>query len=87
MVRYYKAKGTKNKFSNEDLAQALDDLIQKKGSIAIRKTAAAYGIPYSTLCDHHKGVSKKRYAGRPTVLTYQEEKEIVQTCSRDGVSP
>ena len=78
MVRYYQAKGTKNKFSSEDLAQALDDLIQKKGSI--RKTAAAYGIPYSTLRDHHKGVSKKRYAGRPTVLTYQEEKEIVQTC-------
>ena len=25
-------------------------------------------------------MSKKRYGGRPTVLTYQEEKEIVQTC-------
>jgi hypothetical protein len=78
MVRYYKAKGIKSTFSDEALRNALQDLAENKNSI--RKTAEAYGIPYSTLRDHHKGLVQKRFAGRPTVLTYQEEREIVQSC-------
>ena len=45
-----------------------------------RKTAAAYGIPYTTLHDHLSGKSKKRYGGPPTALSYEEDKEIVQRC-------
>ncbi|XP_062511201.1 uncharacterized protein LOC134187101 [Corticium candelabrum] len=78
MVRHYQPKGIKNKFSDEALRKALQDLAENQDSI--RKTAAVYGIPYSTLRDHHKGVSKTQYGGRPTVLTYQEEREIVQCC-------
>ena len=79
MVRHYKCKGTKNKFSDEDLLNALRNVKEKKASI--RKTAAAYaGIPYTTLHDHLSGKSKKRYGGPPTALSQEEEKEIVQCC-------
>lgn len=78
MGRYYQANDIKNMFSDEALTNALQDLTQDKGRI--RKTVVAHGIPYSTVSDHHNGVCKKRYAGQPSVLTYQEEREIVQSC-------
>ena len=78
MVRCYSTKGIKNRFSDEDLRNALRDLKEKKGSI--RKIASTYGIPYTTLHAHHTGISKKRYGGPSTALTYAEEREIVQSC-------
>ena len=60
------------------LGQGSYDLSENKGSI--RKIAAAYGIPNSTLHAHYRGISKKRYGGHSTALTYQEEQEIVYSC-------
>ena len=78
MVRCYSTKGIKNWFSDEDLTNALRDLKEKKGSI--RKFASIYGLPYTTLHAHHTGISKKPYGGPSTALTYEEEREIVQSC-------
>ena len=78
MVRSYKPKGSKSKFLDKDMRNALQDLSENKGSI--RKIVAAYGIPNSTLHAHYRGISKKRYGGYPTALTYQEEQEIVHSC-------
>ena len=39
-----------------------------------------FNVPKSTLHDHLSGTSSKRYGGPPTVLTANEEKEIVRTC-------
>lgn len=41
---------------------------------------STYGIPKSTLSDHVRSVSSKRYGGGSTVLTLDEEREIVITC-------
>ena len=78
MVRHCKPKGAKNKFSNEALRNTLQDIKEKKGSI--RKIALQYGIPSSTLYDHHTGTSKKRFGGPSTVFTYAEEREIALPC-------
>ena len=37
-------------------------------------------IPSSTLYDHLKGKSRRRYGGYPTILTCTEEKEIATSC-------
>jgi hypothetical protein len=86
MIRHCQARRAKCKFSDQDLMDALQDLEKNRGSI--RKTAAIYGIPYSMLRDHHKGISKKRYGGWPTVLTYDEERDsaVLHRSPGDGVS-
>jgi hypothetical protein len=58
MVRNYVCKSTRNKFSDESLRYALEDSNKNKGSI--RKTAAAYGIPYTTLHAHREYAQNPR---------------------------
>ena len=47
------------------------------GELKAHAAAKQYGIPSSTLHDHIKGKSTKRYGCAPTVLTAEERKEIV----------
>lgn len=68
----------KNKWSDKQLELALEAV--NKGELKPHRAALKYGIPSSTLYDHLKGKSQKRYGGRPTVLSVQEEKEIVTIC-------
>ena len=74
MVRHYKPKGTKNKWTQEQSEGALRDLHAGLGTA--NSIAKKYGR--TTLSDHEKGTSTKRYGGRPTVLT---RGEIALTCT------
>ena len=78
MPRVYKKKGSKNKWNDEQLHEAVQKV--KSHELSLRAAALSYGIPKSTLSDHVKGVSSKRYGGCSTVLTREEEQEIVLTC-------
>lgn len=46
--------------------------------LSLRKAAERYGLPKSTLYDQVCG--RKCGAGRPTVLTYEEEKSVARSC-------
>ena len=48
--------------------------------VSVRKAGEKFGIPKSTLQDHLKGTSTKRYGGPATILTANEEKEIATSC-------
>ena len=48
----------------------------KAKQLSMRKAAETYGVPVSTLHSHVHSIPEKVGAGRPTVLTHQEEKEI-----------
>ena len=52
--------------------------VQKK-ELSLHKAAKLYGILASTLHRHVHGSPQLR-VGRPTILTYNEEKEIVYAC-------
>ena len=51
-----------------------------QSGMSIAEAARRCGIPRTTLSDHAKGKCSKVGAGRPTVLTPQEEKELVVSC-------
>ena len=51
----------------------------KSYELSLRVAAIGYGIPKSTLSDHVKGVSSKRYGGCSTVFT-RDEREIGLIC-------
>ena len=74
MPTVYKNKGEKNLWSDEQLHAAMEAV--SSGELKAHAAAKQYGIPSSTLHDHIKGKSTKRYGCAPTVLT-AEEKEIV----------
>ena len=78
MPRTYIRKGIKNKWSDEQLKAAMAAVSSKQ----LRPEAAArkFSIPASTLRDHLSGKSKRRYGGRGTILTPDEEKEIERVC-------
>lgn len=78
MPRTYVKKGTKNHWTDAQLAAAKKAVTS--GDMSVRAAGARYGIPKSTLSDHLKGISKKRYGGPSTVLTPAEEKELVTSC-------
>jgi hypothetical protein len=78
MVRNYKGGSTKNNWTDAQLAAAMRDL--HLGKATINSASKTYGIPWTTLSDHFKGKSIKRYGGRATVLSKEEEQEIVLTC-------
>ena len=79
MPRCYQHRSSqKNKWSNDQLQAALKAV--QEGELKPHRAAVQYGIPPSTLYDHLKGKSKKRYGGPPTVLTCAEEKEIATAC-------
>lgn len=73
-----KRNGKRNKWTGKQLELALEAV--KKGEMKPHRAALKFGVPSSTLYDHLKGRSQKRYGGRPTVLSTQEEKEIVVSC-------
>ena len=69
----YKKKGTKNKWTDEQLHEAVTKVKTKGTDLEGRRT----GYPgVQSRC----GVSSKRYGGGSTVLTSEEEREIVVTC-------
>ena len=78
MPRVYKKKGSKNKWTDTHLHEALGKI--RAGELSLRATAVTYKIPKGTLSDHVRGTSSKHYGGGPTVLTVDEEREIVITC-------
>ena len=78
MPRRYKRKECKNKWTDEQLQAALKEV--EEGKSKANAAAVKFGIPSSTLYDHLKGKSQKRYGGCPTVLTHAEEKEIMEAC-------
>lgn len=74
----YKKKGAKNQWRDEKLQEAMQKV--KSHELSLRAAAIRYDIPKSTFLDHLKGVSTKLYGGCSTVLTRDEECEIVLTC-------
>ena len=78
MPRHYRRSNKKNNWSDRQLESALEAV--KKGELNPHRAAMKYGVPSSTLYDHLKGKSKKRYGGPSTVLSPSEEKEIVRSC-------
>ena len=78
MPRSRKKAGTKNHWTTDQLDKAKEAV--KSGQLNTNQAAEMYRIPYSTLRDHLKGNSKKRYRGPPTVLSFEEEKEISTSC-------
>jgi len=47
--------------------------VVSSGELKAHAAAKQYGIPSSTLYDHIKGKSTKRYGSAPTVLTAEEK--------------
>lgn len=78
MPQRYKKTGIRNQWTADQLDKAKEAV--KSGGLNINGTAKMYGIPYSTLRDNLKGNSKKWYGGCPTVLHFDEEKEIYLSC-------
>ena len=78
MPREYKKAGIKNQWSQEQLDKAMAAVRRKE--LNTNQAAKCYRIPYSTLSDHLKDKSKKRYGGSPTVMTMDEEREIYHSC-------
>ena len=78
MPKAYVKKGKTNNWTDAQLVAAMKAAQSKE--LSVRSAAAKYGIPKSTLQDHVQGISTKRYGGPPTVLTADEEKEVVRSC-------
>ena len=78
MPRTYKRAGSRNKWTDEQLESAMKAV--RKDKMKPHKAATMFGIPSSTLYDHLKGKSRKRFGGHPTVLSHVEEKEIARIC-------
>ena len=68
------------KWKQEQLDAALKAIESGKGKETIHKLAKKHGIPSSTLYDHARKKVSKSGAGRPTVLTWAEEEELVYCC-------
>ena len=70
MVRNYKRKTDRRKWTDKDMVKALEDA-KRMGNIK------AHGIPAITLRDRYDGrISVVAKYGRPTALTREEEDEI-----------
>ena len=79
MPRVYNRKKPLEKWWTEgDLKIAVEEVWCKKSTISAG--AKQYGIPRTILADHVHRRRLKVGAGRPTILTLQEEKEVVVTC-------
>lgn len=78
MPRRYKRSLLKNRWSDQQLLAAKTAVTSKR--MSRRAAAKEFGIPLTTLCDHLRGKSTKRYGGGPTILTKSEEHEIVVAC-------
>ena len=78
MPRRYKTVNTRNHWTTGQLDKAKEAV--ENGELNTSKAAEMYGIPYSTLRDRLKGKSIKQFGGRPSVLSFEEEKEISTSC-------
>ena len=77
MVRHYKRKAATMKWTEEDIANAIEHAKLHKNIMA---AARLYKIPQTTLRDRiTKNTAIIRKPGHPTVLTSQQEQEIVYT--------
>ena len=78
MVRSYK--NTKAvPYSNEDLDAAVA-LLRNDKSMSFRPAACYFGIPTKTLHDHYKEIRLQVGAGKPTILSRDEKREMALTC-------
>lgn len=66
------------KWTKDQLDLAIQQVRSMK--MSLNRASKVYGIPVSSLHRHFHGGATKVGAGRPTVLTYNEEKEIVYIC-------
>ncbi len=78
MPKTYIRKGIKNQWTDVQMTAAKKAV--QSGELSIGRAAVKFGIPKSTLGDHVKGTSSKRYGGPRTILSAAEEKEIVTDC-------
>ncbi|CAF4384607.1 unnamed protein product, partial [Rotaria magnacalcarata] len=76
MVRTYKRK-TEDKYSRDDLEQALSDIRHKK--LSIKSAAADYRIPIRTIFHRLAGSRTSAGRSRKTILTKEEESHLVTT--------
>lgn len=65
-------------WTEEQLDLAIEQVKSKK--LSLNRAAKVFGIPPTSLHRHVHGEATKVGAGRPTTLTYEEEKEIVYIC-------
>lgn len=79
MPRTYKSKREKAQEDRKENLAAAIKVVQSK-ELTTAQASRRYDVPYTTLRDHVRGVSKKIGAGCPTVLTRAEEQELVVTC-------
>ena len=75
MVRNYKSIKIKA-YSEEDLDYAID--LVNTNQESINSAATKYKIPYSTLASHVKGTVASKKAGKPTLLSREEEEALVE---------
>ncbi len=78
MPKLYIKKSNKNQWTSAQLDAAMKAV--QSGQMSVRAAGLRFSIPKSTLQDHLKGTSTKRYGGPQTILTTSEEKEIVTSC-------
>ena len=74
----YTRRGTRGQWTDLQLSAAKKEV--QSGELSVRQAGIKYDIPKSTLANHLKGTSKKRYGGPSTILTPAEEKELVTSC-------
>ena len=77
MVRNYKKKKN-NDWTEEQMKNAISMVHEKKMSAC--SAAKKYDIPKTTLLRHLSAPNKAFKVGKPTALSYAEEREIVATC-------
>ena len=77
MPRRYQKKRDGSKWTEDDLKAALELVARKE--LTLSAVAFRIGIPKTTLHAHIHGIRTKVGAGRATVLTPTEEKEIAVT--------
>ena len=78
MVRTYERKGSKMKWSEEDMEKVIRHAKHHK---IISAAAKLFNVPRTTLHDRLSGrVAKEAKVGHPTVLTAAEEAEVLETC-------
>ena len=63
----------------EERLEAATEAVKSK-QLSLRVAEEQYQVPKSTIHDQVKGKSVRVGAGRPPVLTYEEEKSIVRSC-------
>ena len=85
MPRRHQRSGCRNQWSDEQLQAALEAV--RSGKMKAHAAALKFCIPSSTLYDHLKGKSQRRYGGHPTILTCAEERlqHLARFCRSLGI--